>query len=325
MPRPMPEWEKRLRRRLTVRDLHILKTVARAGSMAKAARDLGMSQPSVSEAMAKLEAALRVRLLDRGPRGIQPTMYADALLRREQGVSDELQQCIRDIEFLSNPAAGEIRVGCPENLACGFVPAIIDRLSLRYPKIAFHVTPLEPAATGFRELRERSVDVTVGRIVHPPLDDDLDAEVLFDDRLLVVAGTRSPWARRRKIVAQDLMRASWVHIPQDIGVNAYIAAALEAQGLALPPPTVSTYSMHVRYNLLSTGRFLALIWKWTLHFNSNGGAVKALPVDLGIPSRPVGIVRLKIGTLSPVVELFVDQAREVAKSTTRSSRVAAQP
>jgi DNA-binding transcriptional LysR family regulator len=324
MPRPKLEWEKRLGRRLTLRDLHILKTVARAGSMAKAARDLGMSQPSVSEAIAKLEAALRVRLLDRGPRGIQPTIYTDALLRREQVVSDELQQCIRDIEFLSNPAAGEIRIGCPENLACGFVPAIIDRLSHRYPKIAFHVTPLEPVAMGYRELRERSVDLMVGRIVHPPLDDDLDAEVLFEDRLLVVAGTCSPWARRRKIVAQDLMRAPWVHIPQDSGVNAYIAAALEAQGLALPTPTVSTYSMHVRYNLLSTGRFLALIWKWTLHFNSNGGAVKALPVELGIPPRTVAIVKLKNRTLSPVVEIFVDQAREVVKSMTKSPSLADQ-
>src|SRR5215813_2008992 len=148
MPRPVLEWEKPLGRRLSLRDLHILKTVARAGSMAKAARELGMSQPSVSEAVAKLEAALRVRLLDRGPRGIQPTIYADALLRREQVVSDELQQCVRDIEFLSNPAAGEVRVGCPENLACGFVPTVIERMSRRYPKVEFLVTPVEPAAMG---------------------------------------------------------------------------------------------------------------------------------------------------------------------------------
>ena len=83
MPRPVLEWEKRLGRRLTLHDLHILKAVAQSGSMAQAARALGMSQPSVSEAIAKLEAALRVRLLDRGPRGIEPTIYADALLWRE--------------------------------------------------------------------------------------------------------------------------------------------------------------------------------------------------------------------------------------------------
>src|SRR5262245_11521524 len=309
MPRPVLEWEKRLGRRLTLRDLHILKTVARSGSMAKAARGLGMSQPSVSEAIAKLEAALRVRLLDRGPRGIEPTIYANALLRREQVVSDELQQSIRDIEFLANPGAGEVRIGCPENLACGLVPTIIDRMSRRYPKIAFHVTPLESAAMGFRELRERSIDLMVGRILHPPLEDDLDAEVLFEDRLLVVAGACSPWARRRKIAMAKLMHEPWVHVPQEDAVNIHVAAALQAQGLALPTPTVTTYSMHVRYNLLATGRFLALIWNWTLHFNTNGGSVKALPVEPGIPSRPVAIVKLKNRTLSPVVDLKRETSR----------------
>src|SRR5262245_31228399 len=229
MPRPMLEWEKRLGRRLSLRDLHILKTVARAGSMAKGARDLGMSQPSVSEAIAKLEAALRVRLLDRGPRGIEPTIYADALLRREQVVSDELQQGIRDIEFLANPAAGEVRIGCPENLASGFVPTVIDRMARHYPKVAFHVTPVEPASMGFRELRDCSVDLMVGRIVNPPLEDDLDAETLFDDRLVVVAGSSSPWARRRRIAIEDLMDEPWVHIPQGTPVNAYIVAHLQGR------------------------------------------------------------------------------------------------
>jgi DNA-binding transcriptional LysR family regulator len=319
MPRPVQEWEKRLGRRLTLRGLHILKTVVQSGSMAKAARGLGMSQPSVSEAIANLEATLRVRLLDRSPRGIEPTIYANALLRREKVVSDELQQGIRDIEFLADPTAGDVRIGCPENLACGFVPAIIDRMSRRYPKITFHVIPLEPAAMGFRELRERSVDLTVGRIVHPPLDDDLDAEVLFEDRLRVVAGTCSPWARRRKITMEELMDEPWLHIPQDNAVNAYVAAALRGRGFRRLTPTVSTYSMHVRYNLLATGRFLALFWNWTLHFNSNGGSVKALPVELGIPSRPVATVKLKNRTPSPVVELFIEQARDVVKSMTKSS------
>jgi DNA-binding transcriptional LysR family regulator len=308
------EWESRIGRRVRLRDLHILSSVVQAGSMAKAATRLRMSQPSISEAIANLEAALRVRLLDRSPRGVEPTIYAHALLRRGRVVFDELSQGVRDIEFLADPTTGEVRIGCPENLAAGFVPAIIDRMSRRYPKIAFHVTPVEPAAMGFRELRERSVDLMVGRILHPPLDDDLDAEILFEDRLLVVAGSRSPWAHRRKIAIQELMDEPWVDTPANTPVHAYIAAGLQARGLALPRPTVRTYSMHVRNHLLSTGRYLGLIWSWTLHFNPSGWSFKALPVELGIPARPVAIVTLKNRTLSPVVEVFIEHARQVAKS-----------
>src|SRR6185312_4104308 len=120
MPAPMLDWQKRLGLRLTLRDLHILRSVVEAGSMAKAARRLGMSQPSVSEAISTLEAALRVRLLDRGPTGVEPTAHASPLLQRGRVIFDELEQSVRDLQFLSDPSAGEVRIGCPENLALGF-------------------------------------------------------------------------------------------------------------------------------------------------------------------------------------------------------------
>lgn len=188
MPRPIMEWESRIGQRVRLRDLYILSAVAEAGSMAKAAIRLRMSQPSVSEAIANLESALRVRLLDRSPRGVEPTTYANALLRRGRIVFDELNQGVRDIEFMANPAAGEVRIGCPENLASGFVPSVIADVSRLYPKITFQVVPVEPVAMRFRELRERSVDLMVGRVLNPPLDDDLHADVLFEDRLIVAAG-----------------------------------------------------------------------------------------------------------------------------------------
>src|SRR5215207_4911208 len=77
-----PNWENRIGRRLKLRDLQILSIVVERGSMAKGATHLGMSQQAVSEAIASLESALGVRLLDRSPRGIEPTIYARALLKR---------------------------------------------------------------------------------------------------------------------------------------------------------------------------------------------------------------------------------------------------
>src|SRR5438034_11549633 len=97
------EWETRLGRRLRVRDLYILSTVVKSGSMAKAARQLAMSQPAISEAIANLEHILHVRLLDRSPRGVEPTMFADALLQRSTTVFDALKQSVRDIDSRVGP------------------------------------------------------------------------------------------------------------------------------------------------------------------------------------------------------------------------------
>jgi molybdenum-dependent DNA-binding transcriptional regulator ModE len=67
--------ERRLSRCLTLRDLNVLMTVVKYGSMGKAAAQLSISQPAISKAIADMEHSLRVRLLDRGARGVEATIY----------------------------------------------------------------------------------------------------------------------------------------------------------------------------------------------------------------------------------------------------------
>src|SRR5262245_59333670 len=116
------DWESQIGRRLRLRDLHVFSTVVQRGSMAKAAQQLGVSQPAVSEVIADLEHALGVRLVDRGSKGVEPTIYGQALLRCSVAVFDDLKQGIRDIEFLSDPTVGEVRLDCTEALWFTLLP-----------------------------------------------------------------------------------------------------------------------------------------------------------------------------------------------------------
>jgi DNA-binding transcriptional LysR family regulator len=109
MSRTTIDWESRIGRRLGVRDLHVFVTVVQWGSMAKAAQQLNVTQPAVSKAIGDLEHTLGVRLLDRRPQGVEPTMYGRALLKRSNAVFDELKQSVRDIEFLADPTVGQVR------------------------------------------------------------------------------------------------------------------------------------------------------------------------------------------------------------------------
>ena len=113
------DWERRIGRRVRLRDLHILFAVVQSGSMAKAAALLGVSQPVVSQAITDLEAAIGVRLLDRNSRGVEPTLYGRILLRSGELAFDDLRQGIREIESLADPGAGEVRIGCPESISGG--------------------------------------------------------------------------------------------------------------------------------------------------------------------------------------------------------------
>src|ERR1700755_3243346 len=107
--------EIRIGRRLRFRDLQVFFLVVQCGSMAKAANELGITQPAVSEVVAGLEQAFGVRLFDRSPQGVEPTVFGLALLKRGVAALDELKQGIRDIEFLTDPTKGEVRIGCPDS------------------------------------------------------------------------------------------------------------------------------------------------------------------------------------------------------------------
>jgi DNA-binding transcriptional LysR family regulator len=313
MDKALQQWESRIGRRLRLRDLHILFAVVQWGSMAKAATHLAMSQPAVSESIANLEDALRVRLLDRSSRGIEPTIYAHALLKRGHVVFDELRQGIRDIEFLVDPTAGEVRIASPEAMAAGLLPAVIDQLSRRYPQIVVRVVQANPSILDFRELRERKVDLMMGRIPRSVVEDDLDIEILFDDPHRVVVGVRSPWARRRKITLAELVNEPWI-FPSNQVIRTLITEAFKAHGLEIPQERVSAGSILLRNHLLATGRFLTVLPDSVLRYNAKQWSLKALPVDLGVKPRAVAIVTLKNRTVSPVVQLFVEHVRVVAKT-----------
>ena len=281
--------------------------------MAKAASHLAMSQSSVSEAIASLEEALRVRLLDRSSHGIEPTIYANALLKRGHAVFDELRQGIRDIEFLAEPTEGEVRIACPELLSAGLLPAAIDRLSRRYPKIIVRVAQADTTNLEFRELQERKVDLMLARMGKTLVDEDLDIELLFDDPHFVVAGARSRWARRRKIALAELVNEPWIFPPNHV-IKAMIKDVFEAHGLEVPPESVSAASILLRNHLLATGRFLTMLPRSVLRYNAKQWSLKTLPIDLRIKPLPIAIVTLKNRTVGPVVQLVIEILREVAKS-----------
>jgi DNA-binding transcriptional LysR family regulator len=308
------EWESRAGRRLRLRDLHVLAAVTRWGSMAKAAKHLAMSQPAISQAIANLESTLHVRLLDRSPRGVQPTRYAELLLKRGQVVFDELRQSVKDIQSLADPTSGEVRVGSPESFMAGLIPAVIDRIRRQHPRIAVKVDFAEGASPEFRELRERKVDLVFGRISKPFSDEEIDAEILFREQYAVVASVRSRWARHRKIRLADLVGEQWIHMPAEIELTFLIAEAFRSHGLEPPAEAVASMSMHLRFHLLATGRYLTVMPVSALRFNAKPWRLTALPVDLAIHTREVAILTLKNRMLSPVAQSFLKHAHVVGKS-----------
>jgi DNA-binding transcriptional LysR family regulator len=303
----------RIERRLKLHDVRILISVVEAGSMHKAAERLATSQPAISRAIADLEHALGVRLLDRSPTGIEPTQYGRAIIRRGLTVFDELRQGVKDIEFLADPTAGELRIGCSEYAAAGPVLAVIDRLTRRHPRLVFDVMT-GPVLTVRQALEERRVELLITRRFEFQADENVIVEDLFDDEIVVVAGAQNPWSRRRRVELADLVNEPWTLPPPDSFIGGFAINAFRARDLQPPHTTVITTSMHMRRRLLEGDRFLTMLARYGLMLPSKDLSLKVLPVELPDAHSATAVLTLKNRTLSPLAELFIRTVRVVTKS-----------
>lgn len=313
----------RIGRRLKLQDLHVLMTVAQAGSMGKAAQRLNTTQPAVSRAIAELENAIGVPLLDRSSQGVEPTTYGRALLHCAATVFDDLRQGVRNIEFLSDPTFGEIRIGGHETIIAGLLSTVLGRLRRRYPGITVHMKYVDALADQYRELRERKIDLVLGRLPSElEAESDIETQTLYQDRILLVAGLRSHWSSRRKIDLAQLATEPWGLPPLDSVEGSLVREAFGARGISLRG--AATGSPYLLLSLIVKGSFLAAVPDSVVKFGTNLPPLKVLPVELAVPPWPVGVMTLKARAISPVAQLFLDSAREVVKTAWPINNAAAQ-
>jgi len=302
----------RIGRRMKLNDLHVLMAVVQAGSMNKAAALLNTTQPAISRSITELERSVGVRLLDRTPQGVEPTDSGRTLLEGGAAVFDELRQAVKSIEFLTDPEAGEVRIGSNHVLASSFVSAVVDRLSRRYPRVTFEIMAGEPEGL-HRNLHERKVDVLVVWRFGPFADEQVGLETLCDDSYVIVAGAQNPWARRRKVELADLVDEPWVLPPPESPIGLIAREAFRASGLDYPRATVTSFPPAVRASLLRTGRFLTIFPTSLLKFPAPRADLKILATKHPVASVPIGVLTFPNRTPRPVAQLFIDTAHELAK------------
>jgi len=303
------DWADRIGRRIKLRDLHILLAVAECGSMAKASAQLSVSHPVVSKTILDLERTLGVRLFDRRSQGVEITPHGAALLNCGVTVFNEMRHGLRLLEALSDPTSGELRIGCTEITMAGLLPVIVERFSKQYPRIRLHVV-LAQAAGQFQELRERNIDLVIGRVPRDLAEDDLGSEMLFEEPFLAVAGMNSKLARRRNVTMAELIAEPWVLPPYSGLPGSLILELFRANNLQPPQPSITTLSGQLTVTLIASGRFVGVLPSSVAQFHARRAGLKILPLKFPPVHVPASIVTLKNRTLSPPAKLFVNCARQ---------------
>jgi DNA-binding transcriptional LysR family regulator len=148
--------------------------------------------------------------------------------------------------------------------------------------------------------------------------EDMESEMLFGDRLLVVAGLGNKWASRRRIEFHELLGEPWTLPPVGSLAATLIADAFQSARLPTPRATVPSSSISVNIHLVAAGRFLSVLPESMIRFSAKHLPLEVLRIDLPVQSRPVVIATLKNRTLNPVAKLFIESTRAAIRPLVNS-------
>lgn len=282
--------------------------------MTRAAEELAVSYPVVSKTISELEHTLGVRLFDRSSSGVEPTHYGRALLKSGAAVFDEMRRGLQQIEFIKQPDAGDLRIGSSIVVDAGLLPAILEQFSRDFPRAVLHVMHEDIATQQYDNLRNRNVELVLGRLPVTMNEPDLVAEPLFDEPNVVVAGSESSWAKRRNLTLADLIGEPWVLAQPGSLARSLQDEVFRNSGLEPPSATVLTVSLHLYMRVIETGHWVGLVPASVMRFGGRQMQIKVLPVKILSPPAPVGFVTVKDRTLTPLAERFIECTRKVANS-----------
>lgn len=308
MPLP-PDHEPCASRGIRMRDLRAFVAVVRAGSMNRAAAGLGLSQSAISQQIDSLERAIGQPLLDRSHGGIALLPCGKALLPYAEGVLDRVDQGLREVAFAADPGNGEVRIGTSEPfIATGLLGTTMVRIRRQHPRMTLHVTEASAVALELNGLRDRSLDVVLSHMPVPDACEDIATEVLFEDRILAVAGERSTWSQAPAVTLRDLITAPWVLGAPGTAIRVLVDRAFAAERLTLPVEPCSTHSMELRMQLLAEDDYVSSLPISLVRAKGQVWGLRALPVAFG-PPVPVVAASLRRRPQTSVLRLFLDHLR----------------
>ncbi|MER7279514.1 LysR family transcriptional regulator [Dactylosporangium sp. NPDC000244] len=268
----------------TVTDLtsfDLLLSVARLGSVGRAAAAHGISQPAASARLRQLERRLGVTLLDRGPRGSSLTETGALIADWARAAVDAADALAAGIAALRTSRHSRLTVAASQTVAEYLLPAWLVALHAGSPGLSVTLQALNSSDVAARVL---GGEADLGFVEGPAVPGGLDAAVVGADRLTVIVAPGHPWARRRRgITAAELAATPLVSREAGSGTRGALEAALPG---AVPAPLLELSSTTAIKHAVAAGNAPAVVSSLAIVAELAAGTLVAVPAgDVSLQRR----------------------------------------
>jgi len=290
-------------------DLTYFLTVASTGTLARAAEQLGISQPAITKAIQRLECKVGVALVERTARGSVLTEAGKVFHARVLGVSMQLDSALEEARDIGGGHAGLLRIGATPATTNFALRSLFPTLLLERPAARVNVT------TAFSDTLLDAIDKREVELAVCPLPDTLDAsmakEVLYDDQYGMMVSNGHPLAKRELVTLEDLVDCAWATSSRQEFARVQIEQAFAKHGYPRMRIVAEVNSMAALILIVSTTQLVSLVARSlvpaTLPFD-----IAVRPIQIDGMLRQVGLIR-RAGYLSPIAQ----RAQEILRNAAR--------
>lgn len=304
-----PNWF--LKARLKTRQLLLLIALDDYRNIHRAAEELHMTQPAASKQIKDLEEMLDVRLFERLPRGMEPTIYGETMIRHARMALTSLALAHDDIVALKAGLAGQVEVGVIMAPAMALLPRAIARIKEQAPLLRIGVQ-LESSNVLLDKLQHGTLDFMIGRILEKEDSTGLIYEELTEEPACAVVRPGHPLLERKDLTLKDIAERPWILPSPGSILRHRFDMMFRRAGLQPPVNVVDTTALLLVTALLQQTDALHVMPQEVAQYYASLNVMQILPIELPCKMDAFGIIRQQDHLLSPGADLLLKAVRAAA-------------
>ncbi len=290
---------------MELRHLRYFVAVAQELSFTRAAKQLHISQPPLSQQIRDLEGELSTKLFSRTSRRVELTAAGEAFFDHAKAILEHVDQARSHAHAVGSGSAGRLEIGLSGSLLLGPMPKLVAAYRRSNPAVAVVLNEMTPAAQ-LASLRDRRIDLSFSRTAVN--DDVLVSELAWPDPVVVALPRGHPLTSRRNLKLRELKDENFVLLNLDSsGYARYIHSCCVEAGF-VPHASQQVVESQVIPSLVAAGLGVALVPASLQQVYRRGVEYRALARKA--PRADVYVIQRK-NDPSPVVRGFIDKAKEI--------------